>query len=244
MKKEPYRTYIIIALEIVFLYAIFVLPAFADEAIESTNEANSSGGTAIGYTSGGDIRLAAGVAFTPTITGTIESVVVSVTVAGGSPSDGLVVELQAGSSLPDNTVIESTDTITSIASSCTNAATNDRTFTFDSPAPVTAGTKYWIVVKRAGAQSDSNFYRLCGSGSAGAPYYEAHKYGSGWTDETSDAQSRISLTVIEGEGEEPPAATSTDSVTSSEAQAQQNLFNGFVIFFIFMVFPIWLFRKR
>jgi len=38
-------------------------------------------------------------------------------------------------------------------------------------------------------------------------------------------------------------ATTTDE-TALSAQAQQNIFNGFVIFFIFMMFPIWLFRRK
>lgn len=34
------------------------------------------------------------------------------------------------------------------------------------------------------------------------------------------------------------------AATSTPSQAQQNLFNGFVVFFISMLFPIWFFKRR
>lgn len=55
------------------------------------------------------------------------------------------------------------------------------------------------------------------------------------------------ITIESEEEEEPPpeggSATSTDSLIL-DAQAQQNLFYGFVLFYMFMAFPMWLFRNR
>lgn len=60
--------------------------------------------------------------------------------------------------------------------------------------------------------------------------------------------SDICVTDVEGECEgvvePPPESEETASTTALAAQAQSNIFYGYVIFFMFMIFPIWLLRRN
>lgn len=84
----------------------------------------------------------------------------------GSPSDNLVIALQGDSSGSPN----GTDADTaSIAGSSLTTSAAEYTLDFGANNTLTANTKYWIVVRRSGSLSDTDYYFVHGAGS-GDPY--------------------------------------------------------------------------
>lgn len=85
----------------------------------------------------------------------------------GAPADNITVEIQGDSSgSPDNTAITN-GTSGAVAGSGLSTTTPQLTsFSFSTPFSLTAGTTYWIVLKRSGATSDTDFYFVSGNDSA------------------------------------------------------------------------------
>ncbi len=162
---------------------------YADETITTTASEDTSL-TAFGYTSGGDIRLEGGQKFTTTVSGTVSSILFSVTIAGGTPADQVEFAFYTDSGGSPGTKIASSSPVTIGVSGACNAVSSDQTASITATLP--AGT-YWGVVGRTGAQSDTNFYRPCGA-ITGTDY--KHKYDTGWNAEIPGTM-RLSFTVVE-----------------------------------------------
>jgi hypothetical protein len=125
--------------------------------------------------------------FTPTAgTGTwpVNEVAIRLRALYG-PTDGVQVQLCADSAGSPGTVL-ATSTAVSGANCSTVMAWH--TFTFPSPANVTAGTTYWLVVSRTGSVSHQNYYKVALDENFGYAGGAMKLYtGSAWVTRTPDA---------------------------------------------------------
>lgn len=112
------------------------------------------------------------------------------------------------------------------------------TRSFDVPFDLSASTNYVIVMSRPTFDA-TNYFADCGSGSSiygiGGSYDVAGAWG------TRTATVNFSMDVVESGG---GGGEGFGGATSTVDQSQENLFSGFILFFITMFFTIWFFRKN
>lgn len=204
-------------------------PVHADYVLESTTDEDQI----TGYGFDSTFQYLA-VPFTTIGAGTIDEVVVSLKKAG-SPTDDTVLSIQTDDGgEPDGVTLEQgTYNNAVLTTSCA-----DVTIILDAELNLDAATTYWLVFSRDGGNDMTNRPISCGDSVAG----DNLAGDSTFTWSPVDKFTRYVITIA-SEFDGGGSGTTTDA-TSLEAQAQTNIFYGFVLFFIFMMFPIWLTRRK
>lgn len=239
-----------------------VLPlyALADYSITTTADiSNHDGGTEFGYDTTDSDQFAQ--SFTTTGAGTISTVAAYTKITNGTPSDHVVLHLYSDSGGLPGSDLGTSDGYTATGSCASH------TFNFSSPVSVSAATQYWVVFTRDGGNNTNDYYSTCGAASTIGGQVAATYDHSTWTSRTKTRA--ITANVVEGGGAgggsgTPPivvegfgnatttcvALTSTTTQCVSESSTQsvdnpvQDLYFGFILFFMVFGGMIWFFRKK
>jgi len=217
------------------LVCLFVAPplSHADETINWGSTENDN----LIYARSGDVLYGAQY-FTPS--GNAGSAAVTLKQARGSTfPDGVAMTLTIegdNAGAPDGVALGSTSVL-STGLNVTSGNCNGQTVLYPtiSGLSLVSGTKYWVVVGRTmTAHSYPNAPLVCAS--TDTPHYSY--FDSSWNvSSTWEFQGSISLYSSTS----TPAGGSV--ATSSVDQTQQNVWNGYWVFFAMLVFVVWLGRS-
>jgi len=112
-------------------------------------------------------------------------------------------------------------------------------------ASVTSGSTYWVVFDSPGGYSGSNYFTSYGSGSGYGGNLSSGFNGSVW-DTTYNGAIEVAVDVHISAGGGGGGTTTPEAVaaaTSTVDQAEQNLYNGFAVFFISFFGMVYLMRR-
>jgi len=136
-----------------------------------------------------------------------------------------------------NTLLSSSHTFdTSGVSACT---ADNAFFDFASEITLTAGTKYWLVLKKTGSYDNSNKWNWCGTGPTTGN--AAQNSSASWSLDNTTA---LSMTINAGTGGGGGGGGSSTSTATTTSTTNQDEFNLYLVFFSMMVFTVWLGRNR
>jgi len=204
--------------------ALFPQGVFADETITSTALCNAL--TSVGTAA----NEAVAQPFTPSIHGEIAALSFNIS-KNNTPVDNARWGIQADSAgSPSGVYLGSVD----IAPAAIAAYPTYTTFTdqaLSATVEVFSGTQYWVVFSRTGAMHASDNYDDCGDAAGSG---KKHYTTGAWSAVAETL--RFSLTIAET----PLPETSS---TSTPDQVQQNVFQGWLVFFLTFVFIVWFFRR-
>jgi len=234
MRKESYRTYIIMALTFLFSYFLFVLPAFADETIVFTT------------TTDGDILLLGGgrTGLAQRFVPSADAVSAIVTAYGyhvGSGSGDVLLSIQGDAAgQPDGSTIAST-TIDHQDFTDTDCGSPNPPIAFpEMTAALLNGVTYWLVFTAPDAVFPTDGYSLCTE--AGDEDFLGTQ-GSWGDDVRKDMKGQIELFAASG-GEEGATSTAATSTEMTIHNPNQDLFNGIMLLLMSYLGVVWLFRRR
>jgi len=203
----------------------------ADCTIDAQGSPGTSVFSSIGYNSS---NSQVGQKFVACADGSIASVSVYVSIAGGVPVDNIVVGLQADSSgVPSGTYLDS-DSLSGLSLSGSSV---QHEFSFSAPVDVANGMTYWVVVSRSGSNSTVNYYGVGGDTDDGTAYRI-----DGGVFDPPGRDMNISGTIVEGGGGGTEDSGSVATTTVDEiAGASDILFVGVSSFFIGLIGTVWMY---
>lgn len=229
-KKEPYRSYFFIFWVIFLTYTFLPMLSFADVCASQLTSDNQM---RFGYNGTTD-KLGA-----ERFIAASDCHVVEISVdllASGSPSDDVTLKLYS----------ESADRPATLLATGTNldVTGGTATYTSDIEYDLTNGTEYFIVLGRTGADDTTNYYHWRGKDSNVGGIFIHGNLPSSW--EVWDVTGGSGVyTVTSGEPSEEEATTTSATTTSiTVSQDNQDLFNGFLLFFLGMWIIIYIFKRR
>lgn len=218
------------------LGGVLALPAGVFAYATTTTTTISAGIEAIGYV-GGAHQI--GQSFWTGLSGVITQADVCVFHDGGTPTDNVNIDLEAMSSGHPSGVSLSSGTLPA-ASIDTNMTR--KTFTM-SAYTLGANTQYWLVISRSGDLSAVNFHTDCGDTTGANGLKEQVDLGAGFGSDRDLTISAIVTVDTAGGGGGSSSSGFSGGATSTLEQAQTNLFNGFLVFFISFFGVVWLLRR-
>jgi len=168
--------------------------------------------------------------------GTIQTGWVKMNINAGSPTNFVVRLYESDGTNPTGSPIAEDATNHTTATSCAQE-TATVNFDFGSPVSVNASTEYWIVVGIVGGDG-SNFYNSC-RGNAGNTSTTGST-NTNWSTGLTTNDISFEVTVVEGGG----GGGGSGVATSSLEQVQENVYYGFVVFFMSMFMTLWLLRGK
>jgi len=117
----------------------------------------------------------------------------------GAPTDNAIIEIQtdnAGS--PSGTVVTN-GTSNTVAGTGLGLTYSDESFTWASVPVLVAGDKHWIVLKRDGANSDTNYYQVEFSSVVAFRSGQMKKYTTSWTTNVGNDDDMVfAITGVDG----------------------------------------------
>jgi len=235
--REPYDTYFTVAAMLLAFYVVWFSPsiAHADYTITTSTNFGNIGG--VGQTG----RVSYAAPFTTIGAGTMQTFTACLA-AGGTPSDNVDLSLEADSAgTPSNTPIATA----AVAGSSLTGTPTDISFSFSSPQSLSASTVYWLVLRRDGSLDGTNLYKPCGNTGSGTQAW-ASTLGTGtWDQDYVNFNQRYVIPIVEGGGG-GGGGNATDSTTTASLvdSPTEDLFNGFVIFFMAAFGTMWVLRRR
>jgi len=203
------------------------LTAFADYTIQTGSD--GAYGDSWGYSAA--IAEFVEQPFTTTGAGDVSTIDIKAQ-SQGAPGNHAYLEIQTDSGGdPSGTVLGTSDLFNPVGAPGSVISVN-----FSTPVSLSASTNYHYVFKRDDALSVANYYDVrTGAG----PGNDCQVYAAGaWIACYSTNPVFGEVFVVET----GPAPVVTATSTSID-NPNQNLFNGFLIFFISMILPLWFFKK-
>jgi len=170
----------------------------------------------------------------------------------GSPADDIIVSVYDDSGGPNTLLGNYTVNNVYVLASCSGEITG----TFSSPISVAASTMYWVVIQRSGSADFTHYYKTCGDAvgdsyaGGGAGYIDN---GATFTDLTGAGYDlRITLDIQEGGGGGDTGSTTPPFTGGGPLSASttivdnptQDLWNGYMLFFLSMGGVLWLFKRN
>lgn len=141
---------------------------------------------------------------------------------------------------PSGTPVGGTGTVSNLTLGF--ACGSPPTVTLSSPASLTSGTTYWLVLSRSGTYDSTNEIATCGPSGYGGGLYIRRDSGTWLTNLHSGADDmNFELQDNTGGG---GSGTDDTSATSTPDKQIDTLFYGFVIFFATLYFVVFSFKKR
>jgi len=236
--REPYRTYGVLAVMLLSLYAGWFSPSIAHADYSIDTGGGNSDGAPFGHPS----FTQAAQTFLTTSSDSVHSVEFKNKYDSGTFGGTITVAIYdtAGGS-PTGSALATVTGITG-NSSCGSYTTA----TFASDLAVSNAHMYAVVFS-ASVDDATNFLRLCST--AGSTYGPGGMWynNSGWVDDgPEDAATIIHFVTAGGGGGGGGGGTGTTSTSTISYidNPNENLFNGFVIFFMSWFGVMWILRRR
>jgi len=240
--KEPYKTYAKAATMYtgsVFAWCAVLLAlsygiAYADYTI--TTDAGTT--PERGFNNGARLRIA--MPFTTIGTATLASMTASLSWGGNHGSSIITVESDAGGVPANDDLAHMT-----IADSSLNTDGNchDVGATLSANPVLSASMQYWVVVSSNNEGDNATLTSVCGMGSLTDQNVKAYDGSWGTTITTIALRDVLNFTEGGGGGGGGTGTTSTSTISYID-NPNENLFNGFVIFFMSWFGVMWILRRR
>jgi len=236
MRTEPYRTYGIVALELIVFWAVWFSPmAFAHADYQINTASGIDVGTNYGVSLESEFYSAT--PFTTTEAGYIPGSMFMYAKDLGATTDDTVVQIRAdngGEPGGDETaIVEGFFSNSELTGSC-----EEHNIPFAGDVPLEAATTYWMVTFGNGGLDEGNHPQTCGDeGTAGdmsSPFLDD------WTSAANTSNYFFDV-ITEPLPPEPPLII--NATTSIIYDPTRDMFNGIILFFIPMFFMIWFFRR-
>jgi len=232
--REPYRTYGVVATIMLSFYAVWFSPSIAraDYTLTTTTTNNNIGtmGNSTTHRRATKVDIAT--------SGTIQSGTVGLGVASSPPATWHL-SVYTDSAGTVGTLLDSTADTTAPAIDCVDDATNDASVAFSAPVALDAGQSYWFVSERSDALDTGGSFRICGDGASGTQKRDTGSWGG-----DDSGEQRLQFDVVTGGGGGGGGATTSTTTITYIDNPTQDLFNGFVIFFMVFLGTVWLLRKK
>jgi len=227
MRKEPYRTYALIATVYLLVWFFFPAAVFADYSIDTNSDMTGLMNFGDNAT-GGQEKLAQ--LFTTAGEGEIDEIQICLR-ENGTVADNLVMGLYTDNAGSPDTLVEDVTIVGDIGGSYAR-----HTFTFATPVAVAATTNYWVVIGRSGGMDGSHNYAVCGEGTGSDFMYMRS---SAWNSFGGEMNMAVSVLEAGGGG----SATSTSATSTPVDDPNRDIFNGILLFMVSFFGTVWLFRR-
>jgi len=161
----------------------------------------------------------------------------------GTPTDNVIYDIytDAGGSPGGSMGVSASLAGSSLGTSC-----SDVQISFASPVDIPAGT-YWLVIARDGMRDTGNYPMVCDTYPSGTDWKIYNN--PTWDYANPGVNNGALIFAVEGDlvgggGGGGGGGTTTVASTTTIDNPSQNVFNGFILFFMTLIMAVWLHKKQ